>query len=137
MLIWMTTVCGQSHEELDDNLKCFQNAAINVINVEGKCTCTNDSIKLLGYHISNGVLQPDSDRVKPLLVSPAVLITSRFSRKSGLVFCGVVGFLKTCGLLGFGLVSIEICLLFGLVSYLFYGLLFFKFYGTFSVLIYC
>ena len=31
------------------------------------CTFTTDSIKLLGYHISNGILQLDPDRVKPLL----------------------------------------------------------------------
>jgi len=53
-------------------------------------------------------------------------------------FCGVAVFLKTCGLLVFGLVLIEICLFFKLAVYrfLFCGLLFFKFYGTFSVSIY-
>jgi len=48
-------------------------------------------------------------------------------------------FLKACGLLVFGLVVNEICLLFGLVfcRFLFCGLLFFKFYGTFALSIYC
>jgi len=44
-----------------------------------------------------------------------VLPALRFSREFGLVFCGVAFFLKTCGLLVFRLVLIEICLFFGLV----------------------
>ena len=87
-----------------------------------------------------------------------MLPTLRFSRELGLVFCGVVGclFLELCqrehransvlvylqivtqGIYG-RLVSIEICLFFGLFfhRFLFCGLLFFIFYGTFAVLIYC
>jgi len=44
-----------------------------------------------------------------------VLPTLWFSREFGLVFFEVAGFLKTCGLLVFGLVLTEICLFFGLV----------------------
>ena len=47
----------------------------------------------------------------------------------GLGFCGVADFLKTCGLLNFGLVSYESCLFFGLVfcRFLFCGVLFSNF----------
>ena len=43
----------------------------NITFNERKCTYTTDSIKLLGYHISNGVLQQDPDRVKPLRIASA------------------------------------------------------------------
>ena len=67
------TVCGRTREEHDENLKCFLNAAqrCNITFSEMKCTYASDSIKLLGFHISNAMLQPDSDRVKPLLELPA------------------------------------------------------------------
>jgi len=39
-----------------------------------------------------------------------VLPTLRFSREFGLIFCGVAVLLKTCGLLVFGFVLVEICL---------------------------
>ena len=63
------TVCGRTCEEHDENLKCFLNATkrCNITFNEKQCSYATDSIKLLGYHISNGMLQPDSDRVKPLL----------------------------------------------------------------------
>ena len=67
------TVCGRTREEHDENLKCFLNAAkrCNITFNEKKCTYATNCIKLLGYHISNGMLQPDSDGVKPLLELPA------------------------------------------------------------------
>ena len=74
-------------------------------------------------------------RVINSTVPHAVLPTLRFSREFGLVFCRVARFLKTYGLLVFGLVLIEICLFLELFSA---GLCFadcflFKFYGTFAV----
>jgi len=58
-----------------------------------------------------------------------VLPTLRFSREFGLVFCGVAGFLKACGLLLFRLVSIDICLFLGLFfcRFMFCGLFFFQY----------
>jgi len=54
----------------------------------------------------------------------------QFSRKFGLVFfVELQVFLKTCGLLAFGLVLIEICLFFA--DFCFTDCLFFKFYGNF------
>jgi len=63
-----------------------------------------------------------------------------FPRIWACFFCGVAGFLKTCRLLVFGLVLIEISLFFGLVfcRFLLCGLFFFSnFYGIFTVAIYC
>jgi len=42
----------------------------NITFNEKKCTYATDSLKLLGYHISNGMLQTDPDRVKSLLELP-------------------------------------------------------------------
>jgi len=55
-----------------------------------------------------------------------------FPANLGLFFVELRVFLKTCGLLVFGLVLVEICLFFGLVfcRFQFCRLLFFKFYGT-------
>jgi len=74
-----------------------------------------------------------------LLNLAAVLPTLRFSREFGLVFLWICVFLKICGLLVYGLVLIEIFLVFGLVfcRFLLCGLLFFKIFGTFAFLIYC
>jgi len=59
----------------------------------------------------------------------------RFSREFGLDFCGFAIFLKTFGLLVFGLVSIKICLFFGLAFLqisVWWVAFFFKYYGTFA-----
>jgi len=66
------TVCGRTCVEHDENLKSFQNAAkkCKITFNEKQCTYATDSIKLLGYSISNGMLQLDPDRVKPLLELP-------------------------------------------------------------------
>ena len=59
-------------EEHDENLKVFLNSAkeCNLTLNEGKCKYATETISLLGYHISKGVLQPDPDRVKPVLNMP-------------------------------------------------------------------
>ena len=60
------TVCGRTKEEHDENLKVFLNAAkeCNLTLNEGKCKYATETIRLLGYHISKGVLQPDPDHVQ-------------------------------------------------------------------------
>jgi len=80
------TVCGRTRKEHDENLKCFLNATerCNITFNEKKCTYATDSIKLLGYHISNGMLQPDSDRVKPLLELPVPNIGKELQRLVGM-----------------------------------------------------
>jgi len=51
-----------------------------------------------------------------------------FPANLGLLFCGIAGFLKACGLLVLGLILIEIRLFFGVVfrRFLFCGLLCFQ-----------
>ena len=65
-------MCGITKEEHGQNLKVFLNAAkeCNITLNEGKCKYAKETISLLGYHISKGVLQPDPDRVKPVLKMP-------------------------------------------------------------------
>jgi len=67
-------LCGRTKEEHDENLKVFLNAAkeCHLTLNEGKCKCATETISLLGYHISKGVLQPDPDHVKPVLNMPVV-----------------------------------------------------------------
>ena len=62
------TVCGKTKEEHDVNLKYFLEVArkYNITFNEQKCVFSSDSIKLLGYEVSNGTLKPDQDRVKAL-----------------------------------------------------------------------
>ena len=55
------TVCGKTREEHDENLKCFLTAAKKCVILPStkRCVPTPPILKLLGYHISNGVSQPD------------------------------------------------------------------------------
>ena len=54
-------------------MKVFLKAAeeCNLTLNEDKCVYAVNSVKLLGYHISDGILQPDTDRVAPILELPA------------------------------------------------------------------
>jgi len=61
------TVRGRTREEHDENLKCFVTEVKKCNITLTKSVPTPPILKLLGYHISNGVLQPDPDRAKPLL----------------------------------------------------------------------
>lgn len=66
------TVFGKSKEEHDTNLKRFMESAFKyklTINTDKTTFCT-DRIKLLGYSIRNNTIQPDEDRLKPLLDLP-------------------------------------------------------------------
>ena len=65
----------------------------------------------------------------------AVLPTLRYPAIWACFFVKLRFFLKTCGLLVFGLVLIEICFFFA--DFCFADCFFFKFYGTFAVSIYC
>ena len=66
------TICGMSQEEHDRNLKLFRTAAEadGLTFNEDKCFFAMTSIELLGYRISSGSLQPDPERLRPLLDSP-------------------------------------------------------------------
>ena len=61
------TVCGKTKEH-DKNLKQFLKAAsdCNLTLNENKCIFATRKLKLLGYYISDGVMCPDPERVKPI-----------------------------------------------------------------------
>ena len=62
------TVCGKNKSDHDQNLQYFIDVAKkhNITFNESKSILSTDSIKLLGYEVSNQTLKPDQDRVKAL-----------------------------------------------------------------------
>ena len=51
---------------------------------EDKCVYAVNFVKLLGYQISNGILQPDTDRVTPTLELPAPTNSKELQRIVGI-----------------------------------------------------
>ena len=80
------TVCGSTREEHDKNLKTFLKAAeeCNLTLKENKCVYATNTIKLLGYQISDGSLQPDPDRVAPILNRPVPTTPKELQRIVGM-----------------------------------------------------
>ena len=80
------TICGHTREEHDDNLKVFLKAAeeCNLTLNEDKCVYAVNSVKLLDYQISDGILQPDPDRVAPILELPAPTNSKELQRIVGM-----------------------------------------------------
>ena len=66
------TVCGKTREKHDQKLTAFLKAAkdCNLTLNESKCIFASESINLLGYNVSHGILQSDPDRVKLVLDLP-------------------------------------------------------------------
>ena len=66
------TIAGLTQQEHDDNVTAFMNAAMkyNLQFNDGKTIANVQSIKLLGYLVSHGSIQPDPDRIQPLLDLP-------------------------------------------------------------------
>lgn len=66
------TIGGMDQKEHDENLKKFLDVAkkYQLTFNEDKCVYSVESISLLGYTISQGVLRPDPDRMKPLRELP-------------------------------------------------------------------
>lgn len=66
------TICGNSHEEHDQNLERFMTAAkkYDLTLSMQKCKFSQDSINILGYNITNHIIKPDSERLKPLIDLP-------------------------------------------------------------------
>ena len=65
------TVGGNNQEEHDRNVAQFQEAADkDCLTFNEKCVHSVTTLSTLGYLISNGVLKPDPDRLKPLLDLP-------------------------------------------------------------------
>ena len=67
------TIGGKTKQEHDEHLQKFLKVAkqCNLTSNGDKSIISSDSIRLLGYKISPGTLEPDPDRVKPLLRLPA------------------------------------------------------------------
>jgi len=65
------TVCGHTKEEHDQNLRSILDLATkhNLTFNDSKCVFASDT-NLLGYRITNGKLQPDPERIKPLMELP-------------------------------------------------------------------
>ena len=80
------TICGKSKEEHDTNLSRFMDAAAkyNLKFNEAKSKFSQDTIDVLGYRISNGELQPDPERLRPLLEFPEPQTSKALRRCVGL-----------------------------------------------------
>ncbi|XP_063380929.1 uncharacterized protein LOC134667447 [Cydia fagiglandana] len=80
------TVCGKTKEEHDVNLSKFKEAAAkyNLTLNENKCVFGKETINLLGYTIKNNAIQPDENRLKPLLDLPAPENAAALKRVLGL-----------------------------------------------------
>ena len=66
------TIAGKSKEEHDDNVSAFMAAAAryNLEFNDCKTVSCVESISILGYMVSHGKIQPDPDRVSPLIDLP-------------------------------------------------------------------
>ena len=80
------TICGKSVEEHDMNLKKFLDAAKkkNLTFNDNKCVFKTKSVKLLGFLIENGQIQPDPDRIKPLKDLPLPTDSKSLKRTIGM-----------------------------------------------------
>ena len=80
------TICGKTQEEHDSNLAKFKKAAeeCNLQINEEKSKYSLTTIKLLGYCISEGKIQPDPDRLRALLELPLPVNSKTLQRALGL-----------------------------------------------------
>ena len=80
------TICGKTREEHDANLSRFMDAAAkyNLKFNDAKSKLSQDTINVLGYQISNGELQPDPERLRPLLEFPVPQTSKALRRCVGL-----------------------------------------------------
>ena len=80
------TVCGKDQQEHDLNLSRFMEAAskYNLLFNKEKSKFSLTTIDVLGYRIGNGVLQPDPERLRPLLDFPEPRSNKALQRCIGL-----------------------------------------------------
>ena len=66
------TVCGKTMKDHEHNLKALFSAAKseNLTFNNSKCVFARSQIDLLGYRISHNLIQPDPERLRPLLELP-------------------------------------------------------------------
>ena len=80
------TICGDSKEEHDRNLKSFLEAAAKyhlTINKE-KSKFSTEKVCILGHMIENHIIQPDPARLRPLLTMPVPTDSKSMKRAAGL-----------------------------------------------------
>ena len=79
------TICGESKEDHDINLKQFFEAAErkNLLFNEKKTILTTKKLPILGYEIEDGKIRPDPARLKPLLEMKAPHDQKSFNRIIG------------------------------------------------------
>lgn len=79
-------ICGKDQEDHDRNLECFRRIAsqYNLTLNEDKCQYNLTEICYLGYCISDGLLRPDPERLKPLMELPVPSNTASLQRTLGL-----------------------------------------------------
>lgn len=80
------TVCGKDKSDHDQNLLNFQAAAkkYNLTLNDQKCKFCQETISLLGYTIKNNTIEPDKERLQPLLQLPVPTNTAELKRALGL-----------------------------------------------------
>lgn len=80
------TICGNTKEEHDTNLSRFMDAATkyNLKFNDTKSKFSQSTIDVLGYRISGGELQPDPERLRPLLEFPVPQTSKALRRCVGL-----------------------------------------------------
>ncbi|KAI8432558.1 hypothetical protein MSG28_013553 [Choristoneura fumiferana] len=80
------TVCGKDKSDHDQNLLNFQAAAkkYNLTLNDQKCKFCQDTVSLLGYTIKNNTIEPDKERLQPLLQLPVPTNTAELKRALGL-----------------------------------------------------
>ena len=79
-------ICGKDQTDHDHNLRKFLDVAkmLNLTLNSEKCTFSQSEIRYLGYLISNGSLQPDPQRLTPLMEMPIPQDTPSLRRMLGL-----------------------------------------------------
>ena len=80
------TIWGANEHEHEENLKRFMEAAkaVGLTINESKCQFKMNSINILGYSVSQGVLRPDPERLRPLQELPVPKDNKGLQRLIGL-----------------------------------------------------
>ncbi|KAL7644389.1 UNVERIFIED_CONTAM: hypothetical protein RMT77_005219 [Armadillidium vulgare] len=80
------TICGASQEEHDENLQKFIEIAksYNMTLNKDKCVFSRETVRLLGYEVTQNELRPDPTRLEPLRNMPVPTSKKSLSRMLGL-----------------------------------------------------
>ena len=82
------TVFGVNQNDHNENLKCLVGLSAakceNITFNEAKCSFSRTEIDLLGYRVSHHKIQPDLERLRPLLDLPLPTCKSELQRAIGI-----------------------------------------------------